>query len=82
MSKCPACNTHELHDSAWISESDGAVWKSDDHYDCANCGPMPKDYVNAVQARIEYLIKWVQHDCPYSREEILGTMERELGGSK
>jgi len=55
VSKCPACNIHELHDSAWMSEMGGYMCKSDDHYNCANCGPMPKEYVDAVKARVDEL---------------------------
>lgn len=53
--KCPACNKHELLNHAWISTGEYGEYKDDDYYDCANCGPMPKEYVNAVQARIEEL---------------------------
>ena len=49
--KCPACNTHDLSDGAWLpNEND--VYLSDHHYDCANCGPIPKEYVDSVVKRI------------------------------
>ena len=51
--KCPACGKHELQDYAWIA--DGGPYKSDDHYDCANCGPVEKDYVDAVAAKLAEL---------------------------
>ena len=55
--KCVACNKHELDDYAWINHEEGGVYKSEDHYNCANCGDVPKDYVDAVKSRIDALKK-------------------------
>lgn len=52
--KCPACNKHELKESAWLPCED-EQHKDYNYYDCANCGPVQKDYVDAVQARVEAL---------------------------
>lgn len=53
--RCPFCTKHELRDGAWIDMEFGGVYKSTEHYDCANCGPIPTEHVDAVVTRIKEL---------------------------
>jgi len=55
MSKCPACNNHELLNHTWISNGEYSEYKDDDYYDCANCGAVRKEYVDAVAAQLAEL---------------------------
>lgn len=63
--KCPACNKHELCDRAWLPVEEYNMYESECHYDCANCGPITKDYVDAVLARLaaaeaaSKVLKWI-----------------------
>ena len=34
--------------------------------------------IAALEAIQEKLIEWVQHDCPFSRDEILASITKEL----
>ena len=78
--KCPACNEHELRDSAWISTEYGEHYKSGSYYDCAECGPVLKDYVDAVAARIALLeaaIREHREECWLGRE-VVDMFDRQL----
>jgi len=66
--KCPICQQHELREYAWLSDAEG-VYKSDDHYDCANCGPIDKEHGDHL-TRENLRGKW--------RDERIAELEAQL----
>jgi hypothetical protein len=50
MNKCPVCERSELQNSAWIPD-DESEYESEEHYDCAYCGPMRKEHIDPIIKR-------------------------------
>lgn len=75
--KCPICNEHELKESAYLP-CEGGMYLSHDDYDCANCGALQKDHIDAVAARIEALTAEVEEQARLLGAS--GSREAELRG--
>jgi len=78
--KCPICQQYERKEYAWLSDAEG-TYRSDDHYDCANCGPISKEQADLVAKRIaeleeengllRYVLRKMARQYGWSEEELL-----------
>jgi hypothetical protein len=41
-----------------------------------------RDRISELEEIQEHLIQWVQHDCPFSRDQILDEIAREMASSQ
>jgi hypothetical protein len=79
--KCPACQDHDFLDGAWLP-CEGGHYKSSDHYPCANCGPVPKDYIDLMVKRLasEALIEKILRNADKKLIERLRRWEEKPTG--
>lgn len=58
--QCPACE-RKLGENPWLS-CEGGHYQDENFYECDHCGTLPKDFVDAVNERIEEIKSWRQEN--------------------